>query len=349
MAAEDRTVVQEIKAIGEALTARLGWSAYTHKADAVAQRNMADRLPEDMDAQRRAELKTLFESVRRFADAQHWAERQDRSRVVAPAPYRPDAGGAVPTMLPAVTEFGTSIEAEARERAVAAPHYRHQRAALGEAASRIWRDPAAAVAKIEDVMAKGFTAERIAAAVGNEPSAYGALRGSDRMVDRLLASGRERRDALAAVPAAAAELRALGSAYANGIDTQAKAIAEERRVMAIPIPGLSMQAQDALQRLTAEAKKDARGLGAAVAALGPAVRAEFVEVSKALDERFGRNAIVRGEKEAANRVPPAQRVAFEAVRASLGVLQQAVRIEASERILSERRVRAMDQTRGITR
>ncbi|OYX71914.1 MAG: Ti-type conjugative transfer relaxase TraA [Rhizobiales bacterium 24-66-13] len=348
-AAEDRAVVQEIKAVNEALTARFGWSAFTDRADAVAERNMADRLPEDTDPQKHAELKTLFESVRRFAHAQHLAERQDRSRVVAPAPYRPDAPGAAPLMLPAVVEFRTSIEDEARERVVATPHYRQQRAALGEIASRIWRDPSAAVAKIEDLVAKGFAAERIVAAVSNEPSAYGALRGSDRLVDRLLAAGRERRDALAAVPAAAAELSALGSVYADGVDIQSKAIAEERRLMAIPIPGLSKPAHDELARLASEAKKDTRALTAMVARLDPAIREEFASVSKALDARFGRNAIARGEKDAINRVPAAQRRTFEAMGPSLKVLQQAVRIEASEKILSERRMRTINQARGLGR
>lgn len=58
---------------------------------------------------------------------------------------------------------------------------------------------------------------------------------------------------------------------------------------------------------------------------------------------------MHGEKEAANRVPPAQREAFEAIRASLQVLQQAVQIDASERILSERRARSINHTRGLVR
>ncbi|QRG06852.1 Ti-type conjugative transfer relaxase TraA [Xanthobacter dioxanivorans] len=349
LVAEDRAVVQEIKAVSEALTARFGWSAFTEKADAIAERNMGDRVPEDMDAQKRAELKAMFESVRRFADAQHQAERQDRSRIVAPAPYRADAGNTVPPMLAAVTEFRQPAEEEARQRALDASHYRQQRAALGEIASRIWRDPAAVVAKMEDLLVKGFAAERIAAAMSNAPDAYGAVRGSGRMVDRLLATGRERRDATAALPVAAAELRALGSAYAGATEAQRQAIAEERRLMALAIPGLSRPAQDALERLTAEAKQNTRGLNAMVGALDPKIREEFAAVSHALDTRFGRNAIARGEKDAANRVPPAHREAFETMRASLRVLQQSVRIDADEKILSERRIRTINQARGLTR
>lgn len=349
LAAEDRAVVQEIKAVSEALTARFGWSAFTEKADLIAERNMADRLPEEMDAQKRTELRAVFESVRRFADAQHQAERQDRSRIVAPAPYGGEIEGAVSPLLAAVTEFRTSAQDEARQRALDTAQYRQQRAALGEIASRIWRDPAAAVAKIEGVIVQGFAADRIAAAMSNASDAYGAVRGSGRMMDRLLATGRERKEALAALPAAAAELRALGSAYAGALEAQGQAIAEERRLMALAIPGLSRPAQDALTRLTAEANKNVRGLNAMVLELEPKIREEFAVVSRALDARFGRNAIVRNEKDAANRVPPAQREAFEVMRASLRVLQQSVRIEASERILSERRMRTINQARGLTR
>jgi len=349
LAAEDRAVVQEVKAAAEALTARFGWSAFTEKADAIAERNMADRMPEDMGPQKRAELKTLFESVRRFAGAQHQAERQDRSRVVAPAPYAGEAAATSPPMLAAATEFRQPVEDEARQRALDSAHYRQQRAGLGAIATRIWRDPAAAVGKIEDLIVKGFAAERIAAAMSNAPDAYGTVRGSGRMMDRLFATGRERKDALAALPAAAAELRTLGSAYAGAMETERKAVAEERRLMAIAIPGLSRPAHQALERLSAEAKTNARGLNAMVLELEPKIREEFAAVSKALDVRFGRNAIARGETDAARRVPPAQRDAFEAMRPALRVLQQSVRIDVGEKILSERRIRTINQTRGFTK
>lgn len=85
LAAEDRSVVQEIKAVSEALSARFGWSAFTAKADAVAERNIAERMPDDLTAARRETLIQLFEAVKRFAEEQYLAERQDRSKIVAAA------------------------------------------------------------------------------------------------------------------------------------------------------------------------------------------------------------------------------------------------------------------------
>jgi hypothetical protein len=115
--------------------------------------------------------------------------------------------------------------------------------------------------------------------------------------------------------------------------------------MAVAIPGLSKAAEEALMRLTAEAKNNGRKRTAP--AVSPTIRQEFAAVSRALDERFGRNAILRDEKDPINRVPPVQRGAFEAMQDRLKVVQQAVRMESSEQIISERRQRAVSRGRGI--
>ncbi|TCB00249.1 Ti-type conjugative transfer relaxase TraA [Rhizobium leguminosarum] len=344
LAAEDRSIVQEVKAVSEALTARFGWRAFTSKADAVGERNMVERMPEDLASIRGEKLTRLFEAVKRFADEQHLAERRDRSKIVAGASA--DQGMENVPMLAAVTEFRTGIDEEARSRVLSDPLYRQQRAALAAVASAIWRDPVGAVGKIEELLQKGFAGERIAAAVTNDPAAYGALRGSDRLMDRMLAAGRERKEAVQAVPEAAARLRSLGPAYVNVLDAERQAIAEERRRMAVAIPALSTAAEDVLMRLTAEAKNNDRKLTASAAPLDPSIRREFAAVSRALDERFGRNAIIRGEKDLINRVPPAQRNAFEAMQDRLKVLQRTVRMESSEQIISERHQRAV--SRGIS-
>ncbi|MCW1410887.1 BID domain-containing protein, partial [Rhizobium sp. 1AS11] len=345
LATEDRSIVQEVKAVSEALTARFGWSAFTSKADAVAERNMIERMPEELTSIRREKLTRLFEAVKRFAEEQHLAERRDRSKIVAGASVeRKNEHVAVLPMLAAVTEFKTPVDEEARSRVLSAPLYRQQRAVLAEAARAIWRDPAGAVGKIEELLQKGFAAERIAAAVTNDPAAYGALRGSNRLMDRMLASGRERKAAVQAMPEVAARLRALGGAYASALDSERQAIAEERRRMAVAIPGLSKVAEEVLMRLTVEVKNNGHTLSTSAASLDPSIRREFDAVSRALDERFGRNAIVRGEKDLINHIPPAQRRAFEAM---LKFLQQTVRKESSEKILSERRQRTVNRGRDL--
>ncbi|ODR88535.1 Ti-type conjugative transfer relaxase TraA [Sinorhizobium alkalisoli] len=348
-AAEDRSLVQEVKAVSDALTARFGWSAFTARADAIAERNIEERMPEDLKDERRGKLTRLFQVVRRFAEEQHLVEKKDRSKIVAGASveFEKEEKAVLP-MLAAMTEFNTPVDEEARTRGLTVAHYRHQRASLAETATRIWRDPAGAVDKIEHLIVNGFAAERIAAAVTNDPAAYGALRGSERLMDRMLASGRERKGALQAVPEAAVRLRSLGAAYVSAFDGERQAITEERRRMAVAIPGLSDAAEDALHRLAAQRKRKDSKLDVAVGSLDPRIAQEFAAVSGALDERFGRNAILRGEKDVINRVSAAQRRAFEAMHERLKVLQQTVRMQASQQIISERQQRIIDRARGVT-
>ncbi|MDF8358738.1 Ti-type conjugative transfer relaxase TraA [Ensifer adhaerens] len=347
-AAEDRLLVQEVKAVNEAVTSRFGWSAFTARADPIAERNVEERMPENLATEHRQKLVPLFEVIRRFSDEQHLAEKQDRSKIVAGASI--EFGNEVVPVLPmlaAVTEFKTPVADEARERALAVPHYNHHRAALMDAATRIWRDPAGAIAKIEELVEKGFAGERIAVAITNDPAAYGALRGSGRIVDKLLAAGRERKVALQAVSEAASCVRSLGASYAAAFEAETKAIAAERRHMAVAIPGLSRKAENALRQLVAEKKREGK-LEAAMGLLDQRVAQEFTAVSRALDERFGRNAVLRGEEDVINRVSPAQRSAFEAMRDRLQVLQQTVRLQRSQETVSERQRRVIEPVRGIT-
>ncbi|MBZ7925801.1 Ti-type conjugative transfer relaxase TraA [Ensifer adhaerens] len=349
-AVEDRLLVQEVKAVNEALTSRFGWSAFTARADPIAERNVAERMPENLAPDHREKLVRLFEVIRRFSDEQHLAEKQDRSKIVAGASieFGNEAVHVLP-MLAAVTEFKTSVADEARDRALAVPHYNHHRAAFMDAATRIWRDPAGAVGKIEELVEKGFAGERIAAAVINDPAAYGALRGSGRTVDKLLAAGRERRAALQAVSEVASCIRSLGASYAAAFEVETKAIAAERRHMAVAIPGLSRKAEDTLRQLTARMRKKNRGLDVAAGLTDPRVAQEFVAVSRALDERFGRNAFLRGNKDVFNFVSTAQRNAVEAMQEKLKVLQQIVRADRGQKIVSERQRQAVNRGRGVER
>ncbi|WP_273793787.1 Ti-type conjugative transfer relaxase TraA [Brucella anthropi] len=349
-AAEDRLLVQEVKAVNEALTARFGWSAFTNKADTVAERNILERMPENLDSDRREKLARLFFVVRHFAEEQHLTEKKDRSKMIAAASVEPgkESNPHLP-MLAAVREFKMRIEDEAQARALAANHYGHNRAALAEAASRIWRDPAGVVDKIESLLVKGIAGERIAAAVANDPAAYGALRGSDRIMDKLLASGRERKEALLTVPAAESHVRSLSDSYATALSNETKAINGERQRMGIAIPGLSPAADEALCKLTQTMKKKGASLKAEAGRVDPDILQEFATVSRVLDLRFGYDAVRSGEKNLINSIPPSQRRAFETMQERLKVLQQTVRMQASEQIVAERQRRALDRGTGVIR
>lgn len=255
----------------------------------------------------------------------------------------------IPPLLAAVTEFTTPVEVEARARASVAAHYRHNRTALAKTASHLWREPTSAVDTIEALIRKGIAGDRIAAAIANDPAAYGALRGSSRLRDRLLAVGRERKTALEVVPDVQASVRSLGSSWASALKAATTAIAAERQQMATAIPGLSEEASRELRRITAAMQeKDARP-DILAGSLEPHVRREFTSVSRALDLRFGRNAILRGDSDNVSRVPPAQRSVFEALQDKLKILQQLVRHQESQYVMTERRQRNINPEQSFSR
>ncbi|MBB6305300.1 Ti-type conjugative transfer relaxase TraA [Rhizobium leucaenae] len=343
LAAENSAVMRELNQLGEALTARFGRSAFTSKPDIVAERSMIERMPPNLTSEQRGELVKLFELARHFAEV-HQGERRNPSQVFATAIVSDDK--IVLPMLSAVSEFRTPVEEEARHRALARSDHQRQRARLAESMTHVWRDPASAVETIEDLILKGISAKRIATAVRSDPTAYGALRGSGRTIDRLLAPGRERKDALQAIAKVDVHIKAFASSYAAAFDRERQAITEERRRMAIAIPGLSQSAQDELSRLTKATTLRSQDLDAAVHALDPQVRAEFAVISKALDARFGRNVIERGDERAANFISATQRQEFEVMREFLRVLQRAVRI-GSQKIVEERNKRSINETHEI--
>ncbi|NTJ02431.1 Ti-type conjugative transfer relaxase TraA [Agrobacterium rhizogenes] len=347
IAAEDRFVVQEIKAVSEALSRRFGWNAFTEKTDQLAERDIAMGMPEAIGKEKRTELIAIFAAVKRFAAEHQLAEQRDPSKIVAAATS--DDLNSIPAMLPAVTKFKASLDEEARVRVSETAHYKKARAALAATASAIWRDPAAAVATIEDLVRKQVDPERIARAVATEPTAYGPLRGSGRTMDRLLAGGRERRQALQAVDAVSADIHSLGRYYLSAFENEKSAVVIERGRMAVPIPALTRIAQTELRHITSETEKNPRELARLVRSLSPDVRQEFSLVSKALDARFGPGAISRNEAGVANMVSKSQQSAFKALLGQLRTVQRAVAIDRAEEIIAERQRRTISRARGVDR
>ncbi|WP_168878801.1 Ti-type conjugative transfer relaxase TraA [Rhizobium sp. P28RR-XV] len=256
---------------------------------------------------------------------------------------------ASPAMLPAVTKFKASLDEEARKRVTETEHYKQVRAALAATGSVIWRDPAAAVMMIEDLVHKQIEPERIARAVATEPTAYGPLRGSSRTMDKLLAGGRERRKALQAVNAVGADIHSLGRYYLSAFENQKSAVMIERERMAIPIPALTRIAETELRHITSETENNPRELARLVGSLSPDVRQEFSLVSKALDARFGPGVILRSETDVANMVPKSQQSVFKAILRQLRTVQRAVAIDRAEEIIAERQRRAINRARGVDR
>ena len=256
---------------------------------------------------------------------------------------------ASPAMLPAVTKFKESLDEEAWIRVIETEHYKQLRAAVAATGSVIWRDPTTAVRMIEDLVIKQIDPERVARAVTTEPTAYGPLRGSGRMIDRLLAGGRERRKALQAVNAVGANIRSLGRYYSSAFETEKSVVMTERERMAAAIPGLTTIAQNELRHIMSETEKNPRELARLVRSLSPDVRQEFSVVGKALDARFGPGAILRNGTDVANMVAKSQQTVFKSILGQLRTIQRAVAIDRTEEIIAERQSRTINRARGIDR
>lgn len=243
-------------------------------------------------------------------------------------------------LIAASTEFRTSIEEDARRRALKSAYYRHRKSTLLEIAGSIWRNPQAAVQTIEDLLINGVSADRVAKAVSNDPAAYDAMRGSGRMVDRLLAAGRERRNALNNIPLVAGSISSLSSAFASVFEAESSAIAGERRRMGIVVPGLSKMAQEELVRLTIMAKQQRRLPEEAVIQIDPRVREEFASVAKALSARFGSNVFVREDNDVAQLMSRNQHRQFESLGDSLRILQKLAVVDRAREIRVEQATRS---------
>ncbi len=121
------------------------------------------------------------------------------------------------------------------------------------------------------------------------------------------------------------------------------AIAAERQQMATAIPGLSEEAGQELRRITAAMQEKGARPDALAGSLEPHIRREFISVSRALDLRFGRNAIMRGDSDNVKRVPPAQRSVFEALQDKLKILQQTVSTARVQEIAVIRQSQKLDR------
>lgn len=111
---------------------------------------------------------------------------------------------------------------------------------------------------------------------------------------------------------------------------------------------MSLAAEETLRELTQTMKKDANPKAEA-GLVGNNILQEFATVSRALDLRFGYDAVRSGEKSVVNVVPPQQRQAFGTMQERLKVLQQTVRMQAREQIVAERQRRTLDRGRGFVR
>lgn len=331
----DKQASAELKAINAALTARFGSRAFTENTNEHGRAAVATLLPPEQGGRLEA-ITPTFEAIRRFGREQVVAERRVAAKTVT------EAGA----LLPAVTAHPNSVADAALETALAAPAYRKDMDALTTLAPVIWRDPAAAIKAVEAAMLKPDQRDRLADVIKSNPNQFGALRGSDRLIDRLATAGAERRAALAAAETASVRVRFAAPALKLEIE-KATVTEEARRVrMRVEVPRLSQTATAALSTLGTI--KDAKVFEVAVKAMPEAVKTELRAFETALSMRLGPNVSVANRSALAS-VPDQHRKSFEAARDTLKMVSRAVDTDRQQRIAQERLAQGQKKDKGITR
>ena len=151
-------------------------------------------------------------------------------------------------LLPAVATHAKTVADAALETALAAPAYRNEMDKVAALAPVIWRDPAAAIKAVESTMQKPEQRDRLAAVIKSTPKQFGALRGSDRLVDRFSAAGAQRKAALAAAETASVHVRFAAPALSLEFE-KATVIEDARRArMRVEVPRLSKPATTVASR-----------------------------------------------------------------------------------------------------
>ena len=177
-------------------------------------------------------------------------------------------------------------------------------------------------------------------------SQFGALRGSDRLIDRFATAGVERKAAFAAAETASVHVRFAAPALSLEIE-KATVTEEARRArMQIEVPRLSQTATAGLDGLTKI--KNAVAFDSAVKALPDVTKAELRAFETALSKRLGPN-VSAGDHAALASVPEQQRKGFEAAREILKTVSGVIDTDRQQRIAQERLAQGQKKDKGISR
>lgn len=247
-----------------------------------------------------------------------------------------------PPLFAAVTSFAESAEEAARAATRENPAYRAQIEELIKVAPHIWQDPKAAVARIENSIATATERGKLANLLHDDPARAGALRGSDRLLDRFSAAGAERKAALQSAPSASGAVRMAETTYRTALATALSVEDNRRKSMAVAVPALSNTAEDSIQAIARI--EDRRQRDYAVLQLAPEIKAELREFTKTLEKRFGPKAFEHPDPKLIANVAHSEKARFNEIAKQLQTVRQVVNTDIEQRILAERMQKSL--TRG---
>ncbi|PRA75551.1 hypothetical protein CQ054_22890, partial [Ochrobactrum sp. MYb29] len=251
-----------------------------------------------------------------------------------------------PPLFASVTSFAETVEEAARAATRQDQGYIDYIKQLNEQAPRIWRDPEAAVVRIEQAIATASEADKLAALLKDDPSRAGALRGSDRLIDRFAAAGAERKAALQSVPKALTAVRMAESVYRTQLSNELEIQQVRRRRMSVEVPALSDAAEVSVEAIAQIA--DRRQRNYAVLKLTPEIKTELREFTKALEKRFGPKAFEQQDPKLIASVAHSEKARFNEIAKQMQVVRQVVNTDIEQRYLAERMQKSLSRSTGIT-
>ncbi|WP_375651745.1 type II toxin-antitoxin system protein adenylyltransferase VbhT [Bartonella sp. LB28NMGDW] len=146
----------------------------------------------------------------------------------------------------------------------------------------IYRDPQEAALRIEQTILAG-KGDKLSDILDRAPDRAGELRGSDRFIDKLKSTGKERKEALYNVPRTLSSIEKLQSFYKNSYERHMDSFTREREQLKVEVPSLSKEAVTFMKNV--EAGRDS------YSKIPEQVSEEFLKLQSALDKRFGHDAI----------------------------------------------------------
>nr|WP_015060428.1 Ti-type conjugative transfer relaxase TraA [Bartonella sp. TT0105]ADN97079.1 conjugal transfer protein TraA1 [Bartonella sp. TT0105] len=168
---------------------------------------------------------------------------------------------------------------------------------LNNRLASIYKDPQAAVLKIERTILAG-KGDKLPDILAKYPEKAGELRGSNRLIDKLKSTGKERKTALYNVPLAVSTMRELQSFYKNSYEIHMDSITRDRERLKVEVPSLSQEAVTYMKSVEAGQTTYSK--------IPEQVHQEFSKLQSALDKRFGQDAIHKQDFDLSKAIPKQQ-------------------------------------------
>ncbi|WP_375681284.1 type II toxin-antitoxin system protein adenylyltransferase VbhT [Bartonella sp. AP60NXGY] len=199
----------------------------------------------------------------------------------------------------------------------------------------IYRDPQEAAFRIEQTILAG-KGDKLPDILDRAPDRAGELRGSDRFIDKLKATGKERKEALYHVPLAISSIKLLQSFYENSYETLMVSVTREREQLKVEVPSLSQEAVTFMKNVEAGCDSYSK--------IPEQVNQEFLKLQSVLDKRFGHDAIHKYGFDLSKAIPKEQSYNKERIKEfqmAVKFLQQ----RQQEKINAIARARSIDMIR----